>query len=168
MAKTREEGPPETQQKKKQSIALELPQCNIEFALPVPQKLRRVADRAKALEETVTRMDVEVAKMKADHEVQIAELEARIQDTSQADQKARVEALRLTSAQMQSRIDEARLVLTDATNTWAELDEPPEKVEIQQSIQQIENTAAAMKEEIKGLAALQKMRKTKEMNCLQQ
>jgi len=147
---------------------LELPQCNIEFALPVPQKLRRVADRAKALEETVTRMDVEVAKMKADHEVHIAELEARIRDTSQADQKARVEALRLTSAQMQSRIDEARLVLTDATNTWAELDEPPEKVEIQQSIQQIENTAAAMKEEIKGLAALQKMRKTKEMNCLQQ
>ena len=69
---------------------------------------------------------------------------------------------------MQSRIDEARLVLTDATNTWAELDELPEKVEIQQSIQQIENTAAAMKEEIKGLAALQKMRKTKEMNCLQQ
>ena len=35
-------------------------------------------------------------------------------------------------------------------------------------IQQIENTAAAMKEEIKGLAALQKMRNTKEMNCLQQ
>ena len=69
---------------------------------------------------------------------------------------------------MQSRIDEARLVLTDATNTWAELDEPPEKVEIQQSIQQVENTTAAMKEEIKGLAALQKMRKTKEMNCLQQ
>jgi len=151
-----------------QSIALELPQCNIEFALPVPQKLRRVADRAKALEETMVRMDEVVARMKAEHEVQITELEARIQDTSQADQKARVEALRLTSAQMQSRIDEARLVLTDATNTWAELDEPPEKVEIQQSIQQIENTAAAMKEEIKGLAALQKMRKTKEMNCLQQ
>ena len=107
---------------------MELPQCNIEFALPVPQKLRRVADRAKALEETVTRMDIEVAKIKADHEVQIAELEARLQDTSQADQKARVEALRLTSTQMQSRIDEARLVLTDATNTWAELDEPPEKV----------------------------------------
>ena len=69
---------------------------------------------------------------------------------------------------MQSRIDEAQLVLTDATNIWAELDEPPEKVEIQQSIQQVENTTAAMKEEIKGLAALQKMRKTKELNCLQQ
>ena len=56
----------------------------------------------------------------------------------------------------------------EAMNTWAELDEPLEKVEIQQSIQQIENTAAAMKEEINGLAALQKMRKTKEMNSLQQ
>ena len=47
---------------------------------------------------------------------------------------------------MQSRIDEARLVLTDATTTWADLDEPPEKVEIHQNIQQIENTAAEMKE----------------------
>ena len=61
-----------------QSIALELPQCNIEFALLVPQNLRRVVDRAKDLEETVTRMDEEVARIKADHEVQIAELEARI------------------------------------------------------------------------------------------
>ena len=69
---------------------------------------------------------------------------------------------------MQSRIDEARLVLTDATNTWDELDEMSEKIKIQQSIQQIENTATAMKEEIKGLEALQKMRKTREMNSLQQ
>ena len=66
---------------------MELPQCNIEFALPVPQKLRRVADRAKALEETVVRMDEVVARMKADHEVQIIELEARVRDTSQVDQK---------------------------------------------------------------------------------
>ena len=52
-----------------QSIALELPKCNIEFALPTPQKLRRVADRAKALEETVVRMDEEVARLKAEHKV---------------------------------------------------------------------------------------------------
>jgi len=65
-------------------------------------------------------------------------------------------------------IDDALSVLADVTNTWSELDEPPEKVEIQQSIKQIENTTAAMKEEIKSLAALQKMRKTTEMNRLQQ
>ena len=59
-------------------------------------------------------------------------------------------------------------MLADATNTWSELDEPPKKVEIQQSIQQIENTTAKMKEEIKSLVALQKMRKTMEMNRLQQ
>jgi len=69
---------------------------------------------------------------------------------------------------MQSRIDDSLSVLADVTNTWSELDEPPEKVEIQQSIKQIENTIAAMKEEIKSLAALQKMRKTTEMNHLQQ
>ena len=36
---------------------MELPQCNIEFALPLPQKVRRVTDRAKALEEIVTKME---------------------------------------------------------------------------------------------------------------
>ena len=55
---------------------MELPQCNIEFALPLPQKVRRVADRAKALEETVTRMEEIVAKMEEDHKAQIAELDA--------------------------------------------------------------------------------------------
>ena len=42
-----------------QNIALELPQCNIEFSLPLTQKVRRIADRAKALEETVVKMEEE-------------------------------------------------------------------------------------------------------------
>ena len=57
---------------------MELPKCNIVFALPVSQKLRRVADRAKALEETVARMEETTAKMEEDHRVQIVKLEARI------------------------------------------------------------------------------------------
>ena len=76
-------------------------------------------------------MDEKVARIKADHEMQLAELEACLRDTSLADQKVRVEAFRLTSAQLQSYIDEARVLLTNAMNTWAELDEPPQKVEIQ-------------------------------------
>ena len=69
---------------------------------------------------------------------------------------------------MKSHIEEAVSVLKEATDTWAELDELSERAEIQQNIQQVEATATAMKEEIKSLAALQKMRKTKEMNQLQQ
>ena len=80
------------------SIALELPQCTIEFTLPLPQKVRRVADRAKALEETVTRMEETVAKMEKDHKAQIVELEARPPGTPQVDKEARVEAFRLTFA----------------------------------------------------------------------
>ena len=54
------------------------------------QKVGRVADRAKALEEIVI-------KMEEDHKAQIAELEARPTGTPQADKEARVEAFRLTS-----------------------------------------------------------------------
>ena len=89
---------------------MELPQCNIEFSLPLTQKVRRVVDRAKDLEETV-------AKMEEDHKAQIVELEARAPSTPQADKEARVDAFRLTSAQMKSRIDDAQSVLADAMNT---------------------------------------------------
>ena len=73
-----------------QNIALELPQCNIDFALPLTQKLRRIIDRAKALEETMV-------KMEEDHKTQIAELEARAPGTPEADKEARAHAFRLTS-----------------------------------------------------------------------
>ena len=133
---------------------MELPKCNIEFTLPTPQKLRRVADKAKALEETVVRMDEEVARLKEEHKEQIAEIEARLRDTAEADQKERVESFQLTSAQVKSRIEEAVSILKEATDTWAKLDEFPERAAIQQNIQRVEATATAMKEEIKSLAAL--------------
>ena len=58
---------------------MELPQCNIEFALPLPQKVRRVADRAKALEEKVTSMEETVAKMEEGHKSQIVELDIELE-----------------------------------------------------------------------------------------
>ena len=51
-----------------QNIALELPQCSIEFSLPLTQKVRIIVDRAKALEETVVDG--------GSHKAQIVELEA--------------------------------------------------------------------------------------------
>ena len=110
-----------------QSIALELPQCNIEFTLPVSQKLRKVVDRAKALEETIAQLEETLAKREDDHKAQIAELEARPPGTPPAEKEARIEALRLTSTHMKSRINDALLVLADATSTWSELDAPPRK-----------------------------------------
>jgi len=139
---------------------LELPQCNIEFSLPLSQKVRRVADRAKVLEETVT-------KMEEDHKAQIAELEARAPGTPQANKEARAEAFKLTSTQMKCRIDDAESLLADAMTTWSELDELLAKLELQQCIQNIEKDTAAMKEEVKSLGALAKMKKTTEMNRLQ-
>ena len=71
---------------------MELPQCNIEFTLPVPQKLRKVADRAKALEETVAQLEETLAKREEDHKVQIAKLEAHPPGTTQAEKEERIEA----------------------------------------------------------------------------
>ena len=68
---------------------------------------------------------------------------------------------------MKCRIDDAESLLADATKTWSELEELPDKLDLQQSIQNIENATAAMKEEVKSLWALTKMKKMTEMNRLQ-
>ena len=40
-----------------QNIAVELPQCNLEPELPVTQKVRRIAEREKDLEEEKVRLE---------------------------------------------------------------------------------------------------------------
>ena len=95
------------------------------------QKVRRVANRAKALEETVT-------KMEEDHKAQIVELKARAPGTPQVDKESRVEAFRIDSTQMKCHIDDAKSLLADATKTWSELEELPDRLELQYRIQNIE------------------------------
>ena len=70
--------------------------------------------------------------MEEDHKAQIAELEARAPSTPQVDKEARVEAFRLTSTQMKCCIDDAESLLADAT--WSELEELPDRLDLQQSI----------------------------------
>ena len=61
--------------------------------MPLTQKVRRVTNKAKDLEETVT-------KMEEDHKVQIVELEARAPGTPEVDKEAMAQAFRTTSTQM--------------------------------------------------------------------
>ena len=106
--------------------------------------------------------------MEEDHKVQIAELEARAPGTPEADKEARAQAFRLTSMQIKCHIDDAESLLADAMKTWSELKELLDKLELQQSIQNIENATTQIKEEVKSLGALENMKKTIEMNRLQQ
>ena len=99
-------------------------------------------------------MEEIVVKMEEDHKAQIAELEARAPSTPEADKEARAQAFRITSTQMKCRIDDADSLLADATNIWSELEELPDRLDLQQSIQNIENAIAAIKEEVKSLGAL--------------
>ena len=72
--------------------------------------------------------------MEEDHKVQIAELEAPAPGMPEADKEARVQAFRLTSMQMKCCIDDVDSLLADATKTWSELEELPDRLDLQQSI----------------------------------
>ena len=69
---------------------------------------------------------------------------------------------------MKCRIDDVESLLSDATKTWSELEELLDRLDLQQSIQNIENAIEEIKEKFKSLGALAKMKKTTEMNRLQQ
>ena len=69
---------------------------------------------------------------------------------------------------MQCRVEETEAILDDASRTWQELEELPQKKELQQHIQHFEEVKARAEEEYKGLGALAKMRKKGEITQFQQ
>ena len=69
--------------------------------------------------------------------------------------------------QMKCLIDDVESLLADAMKTWSELEELPKRLELQQSIQNIENATTSMKEEVKSLGALANMKRMTKMNRLQ-
>ena len=69
---------------------------------------------------------------------------------------------------MKCHIDDAESLIADATKTWSKLEELPDRLDLQQSIQNMENAIAAIKEEVNSLGALAKMKKMTEMNRFQQ
>ena len=68
---------------------------------------------------------------------------------------------------MKCRIDDAESLLADATKIWSELEELPNRLDLQQSIQNMENAIVAIKKEVKSLGDLAKMKKMTEMNHFQ-
>ena len=76
-----------------------MPQCDIEPELEITQKVRKIADRAKALEEEKTKMEEE-------YKARIAILEENRPLTPEELQEARVQAIRIVQTQMQCRVEE--------------------------------------------------------------
>ena len=97
-----------------------------------------------------------MAKMEKDHKAQIVELEARAPGTPKVDKEARAQAFRITSMQMKCRIDDVESLLVDATKTWSELEELPDRLDLHQGIQNIENAVAEIKEESRAQDLLQR------------
>lgn len=140
---------------------MDLPQCSIEPGLPLVKKVKRIAQRAKTLEE-------QVVKMEADHKIQIAELEAHAPGTPPTVKEERVEALKVVSTQMQCQLEEVQKMLTQAMATWTELQELPDIIAIQNQVKAAKETLEVAKAEMKTLEGLAKMRKISESNKLQQ
>ena len=144
-----------------ENIAAELPQCDIKPELEITQKIRKIAERAKALDE-------EKNKMEEEYKAKIAALEENRPLTQEEIQEARVQAIRIVQTQMQSRVEATEAILEDASKTWLELEELPQKKELQQHIRHFEDAIAKAEEEYKGLNALAKMRKKGEITKFQQ
>ena len=126
------------------NIATEMPQCDIKPKLEITQKVRKIADRAKALEEEKT-------KIEEDYKARIAILEENRPLTPEELQEARVQAIRIVQTQMQCRVEETEAILEDASKTWQELEEFPQKAKLQQHIQHLEEVISKAEEEYKSL-----------------
>ena len=95
-------------------------------------------------------------------------LEASQPPNPEAAQEERVQAFRIVETQMKCRVEEVEAILTDATKTWQELEQLPQKTELQKSIQYFEQAIARAEEEAKTLGPLAKMRKKTKITQFQQ
>ncbi len=69
---------------------------------------------------------------------------------------------------MNCRIENAQSFLADATKTWLELEELPDRLDLHLSIQNIEKIITDAEEETKGLGALARMKRKMKIKKLQQ
>ncbi len=101
--------------------------------------------------------------LEEEYKEKIAELEARQPSIPEEDKEARLQAFRIVATQMKCRVEDLESLLADVTKTWMELEELPEKMDLQKSIQGYEQSIAKAEEEAKILGDLSKMKKKAEI-----
>ncbi len=109
-----------------------------------------------------------MVKMEEEYKTKIDELEEKQPGTPEKDKEARVQAFRIVATQMKCWVDDAESLLADVTKTWSELEELPDKLDLQQSIQNVEKAIVDAERETKSLGALAKMKKKTKITQIQQ
>ena len=108
-------------------LCAELPQCNIQPETSLLQKLIIIA-KAKDLEETIEKMDVE-------HKACTAKLEEKEPGTPPEEREAKVVELQGYATTISLRLAETQKLLDDATTTWTTMDDIDDLVEVHITLQ---------------------------------
>ena len=126
-----------------EDLCAELPQCNIQPETSLLQKVNIIVARAKDLEETIERMDME-------HKSRITELEAKAPETSSEELKERTQALQAFSATIAKHLEDAQKLLDETTNAWATMNDIENMVNVHEAIQktqqEMDTIVVAMKD----------------------
>ena len=110
-------------EKKIDDLYAKFPHCQIPSDVALPQKLNIIVARAKDLEETIQKMDVE-------HKACIVELEARTPGTPPKVREAQVEEIRGYVEMVETHVTEAQQLLNEASHTWANMEDIDGLVEV--------------------------------------
>lgn len=108
-------------------LCVNLRQCNIQPETLLLQKEKIIVARAKILEETIEKMDVE-------HKARIAKLQDKELGTPPTEHEARVFALQGYATMIALRLAEMRKLLNEATTTWTTMEDIDDLVEVREAL----------------------------------
>lgn len=111
--------------------AQKFPQCNILSDATLLQKVNIIVARAKDLEETTKKMDVE-------HKAHIVEIEARTLGTPPIVREAWVQELRGYAEMVETHITKAQQLLNEASHTWANMEDIGGLVKVRRELQKMQ------------------------------
>ena len=144
-----------------EDLCTKFPQRNIPFDATLPQKVKIIVARAKDLEETIEKMDVE-------HKAHITELEARTPGMPPIVREARVQELRGYVEMVETCIAEAQQFLNEASHTWANMEDIDGLVEVTGVLQKTQRELDALTSMMKDFLPIERMLKMDEPTKLQE
>ena len=140
-------------------LCVELPKCNIQLETPLLQKVKIIATRAKELEDTIEKMDME-------HKAHIVELEAKAPETPLVECEERAQALQAFLATIAKHLEDAQKLLDETTNAWTTMNNIEDLVNVHEAIQKTQREMDTIVAGMKDLPAIQHMIKMGETKKL--
>ena len=140
-------------------VCVEFPHCNIPVDAGLPQKVRIIVSKAKDVEETIEKVDVE-------HKGRIAEFKVKTLGTPLTEKEVQAQALKGYVGIVEVHIKEAHKLINDVGEAWINMEDIDNLVNVRAQLQAMQREVDTFTNILEDLQPIQRMLKMGESTKL--